>query len=49
VKAFTRFYKALELDKTDLDNLLKSSDFSSKYHEEIEKKTGLRIEDLLDT
>jgi hypothetical protein len=49
VKAFTRFYKALELDKTDLDNLLKSSDFSSKYHGEIEKKTGLRIEDLLDT
>ncbi|MFM8362599.1 MAG: AIPR family protein [Haliscomenobacter sp.] len=46
VKKFTWFYKGLALDKTDLDNLLKSSDFSSQYHKEIEKETGLRVEDI---
>ena len=46
VKKFTWFYKGLTLDKTDLDNLLKSSDFSSQYHKEIERETGLRVEDI---
>lgn len=41
VERFIHFYNSYSNDKTDLDNLLKSSDFSKSFEEEIEKITGI--------
>lgn len=44
VENFTRFYDSLEFDKTDIDNLLKSSEFGKSYKKHIESISGT-IED----
>jgi AIPR protein len=40
VENFIRFYDSLKLDKTDIDNLLKSSDFGKSYKKHIESISG---------
>lgn len=40
VENFTKFYDSLKLDKTDIDNLLKSSDFGKLYKKHIESISG---------
>ena len=40
VENFTIFYNSLSLEKTDIDNLLKSSDFGKLYKNHIENISG---------
>jgi hypothetical protein len=47
VKSFSEFYKTVQLDKTDIDNLLKSSSFGKSYVEEIEKIEKINNKDPL--
>jgi len=48
VERFIDFYNSYSNDKTDLDNLLKSSDFSRAYAKKIEELTGVsKLEELI--
>lgn len=46
IQIFTQFYNELEdIDKTDIDNLLKSKVFGMAYRKEIEKYAGVDVEE----
>jgi hypothetical protein len=47
VKSFTDFYEKYNEDKTDLDNLLKSSKFSEAFELKIEELTSSTIKNLI--
>ncbi len=47
VEVYTKFYISYNEDKTDLDNLLKSSKFSEAYENKIEEIVGDKIKALI--
>lgn len=47
VNVFSEFYNAYDEDKTDLDNLLKSSKFSDAYEKKVEELTGIAIKNII--
>jgi hypothetical protein len=47
VSSFTEFYNSYPEDKTDVDNLLKSSKFSEAFESKVEKITNRTVKNLI--
>ena len=47
VKVFSEFYDLYDADKTDLDNLLKSSKFADAFERKVEELTGQTVKNII--
>jgi hypothetical protein len=47
VNVFSKFYNDYVDDKTDLDNLLKSSKFSDAFEKKVEELTGISVKNII--